>query len=132
MIEKPTHPPPQVPSRSHVLKNSSETIQQQVDSFLPPIGFVVDIPELSNQLSGQNNPQSEFLKNKENINAQISIASGTTDSGSNLYAKPPKPTLPRRMGNSIATYLSKFEKKDEEETNDDKQGDRSSSEVTSL
>lgn len=128
-IEKPNQPPPQVPSRSHLLKNTSESIQQHVESVLPPIGFVVEIPYSNSPLSGQNNPQSDFLKNKENF-AQISAAS--TDTGNSLHAKPPKPTLPRRTGNHIATFLNKFEKKSEEETNDDKQGDRSSSEVTSL
>ncbi|RNA39658.1 rho GTPase-activating 44-like isoform X3 [Brachionus plicatilis] len=123
-IEKPSQPPPQVPARVH--------LYQQTELKPPPIGFLVDVPDSSNQSIVQGNLKGDSVKNKENINAQVQTSVLSADAGNNLFAKPPKPTLPRRMGNSIASYLSKFEKKAEEETSDEKQGDRSSSEITSL
>lgn len=126
LLEKPSQPPPQVPARVHLIQ------QPEAKHSPPPIGFLVEAHDESSHSNLSNNVKGESLKNKENINAQVQSGTLSADSGNNLYAKPPKPTLPRRMGNSIASYLSKFEKKNEEETNDDKQADKSSSEVTSL
>lgn len=134
-IEKPNQPPPQVPIRTHI-------IQQQAP---PPIGFNV-------QINTQESPNSSFIQNdsppypisKTDHVKPISILSTTSSTTSlsqdqlsspnNTLNKPPKPALPRRPGNMVATHLNKFERRSEEECIEtiDDQPSKSASEVTSL
>ncbi|CAF0707004.1 unnamed protein product [Brachionus calyciflorus] len=141
-LEKPNQPPPQVPIRTNLP-------QQQSNQHSIPIGFNLAMlmesePELeidSTPFSINSPlPKTENSKNKENINSQLisSVSSSTSSTSSlshdliNPSSKPPKPTLPRRLGNGIAAYLNKFEKNGGDGQIEENKGDKSPSEVTSL